>query len=192
MFREFCVLWFPWKVGFDFWFFIPVSYSAPKILKSLWLRAINSVDCGNQITQSDGAFLFFLQDFIDTITVQGTACNGQIQSRKNATFKTASAANTAIIYVIALHSGSGELCFVSQRTDLIQLLTSYQVMSIKAVMRFIKQMVCISTCTGGVVLGMTQVRVDDVSSDSHLSSESLLRQRYLRNNYYRMHCAYWK
>lgn len=192
MVREFCVLWFPWKVGFDFWFLIPVSYSAPKILKSLWLRAINSVDCGNQITQSDGAFLFFLQDFIDTITVQGTACNGQIQSRKNATFKTASAANTAIIYVIALHSGSGELCFVSQRTVLIQLLTSYQVTSIKAVMRFIKQMVCISTCTGGVVLGMTQVCVDDVSSDSHLSSESLLRQRYLRNNYYRMHCAYWK
>lgn len=184
MFREFCVLWFPWKVGFDFWFLIPVSYSAPKISKSLWLRAINSVDCGNQITQSDGAFLFFLQDFIDTITVQGTACNGQIQSRKNATFKTASAANTAIIYLIALHS-----CFVSQRTDLIQLLTSYQVTS---VMRFIKQMVCISTCTGGVVLGMTQVCVDDVSSDSHLSSESLLRQRYLRNNYYRMHCAYWK
>lgn len=103
-----------------------------------------------------------------------------------------SAANTAIIYVIALHSGSRELCFVSQRTVLIQLLTSYQVTSIKAVMRFIKQMVCISTCTGGVVLGMTQVRVDDVSSDSHLSSESLLRQRYLRNNYYRMHCAYWK
>lgn len=140
---------------------------------------------GIKLPNQMALFCFFLQDFIDTITVQGTACNGQIQSRKNATFKTASAANTAIIYVIALHS-----CFVSQRTDLIQLLTSYQVTSVKAVMRFIKQMVCISTCTGGVVLGMTQVCVDDVSSDSHLSSESLLRQRYLRNNYYRMHCAY--
>lgn len=147
---------------------------------------------GIKLPNQMALFCFFLQDFIDIITVQGTACNGQIQSRKNATFKTASAANTAIIYVIALHSGSGELCFVSQRTVLIQLLTSYQVTSVKAVMRFIKQMVCISTCTGGVVLGMTQVRVDDVSSDSHLSSESLLRQRYLRNNYYRMHCAYWK
>lgn len=126
--------------------------------------------------QMHGAFLFFLQDFIDTITVQGTACNGQIQSRKNATFKTASAANKAIICVIALHSGSEELCFVSQRTDLIQLLTSYQVTSMKAVMRFIKELVCISTCTGGVVFGMTQVHVDDVSLDSHPNSKTITRE----------------
>lgn len=78
--------------------------------------------------------------------------------------------------MIALHSGSEELCFVSQRTDLIQLLTSYQVTSMKAVVRFIKELVCISTCTGGVVFGMTQVHVDDVSLDSHPNSKTITRE----------------